>query len=186
MKLSVTSERKPRDRGGQYSSNTIHRQQPDRQGIEDEARKSADLIDFAVLRVQHQLQARSWAVIWAKIAGNFVISVIENYRKQMRRVLKNSRRFSQITSPESQSRFRVFIHRQPDGRRLVLNRKMAEPSPRHGRHRMRAAVRVPAYISWAGRDSADTRKIRRQHRRHRLTGASESTGNRIKLMLSLA
>ncbi|MGI5918598.1 MAG: acyl-CoA dehydratase activase-related protein [Christensenellales bacterium] len=66
--------------------------------LEDEGAevRVPDLIDFLLYcayntNFKHEKLGRS---IWAKIAGNFVISVIENYRKQMRRVLKNSRRFS--------------------------------------------------------------------------------------------
>jgi len=66
--------------------------------LEDEGAevKVPDLIDFLLYcayntNFKHEKLGRS---IWAKIAGNFVISVIEDYRKQMRKVLKNSTRFS--------------------------------------------------------------------------------------------
>jgi predicted CoA-substrate-specific enzyme activase len=66
--------------------------------LEDEGAevKVPDLIDFLLYcayntNFKYEKLGRSK---WAKYAGNFVIYVIERCRKQMRRVLKNSTRFS--------------------------------------------------------------------------------------------
>ena len=95
--------------------------------LEDEGAevKVPDLIDFLLYcayNTNFKYEKLGRPKIFAHF-GNASISIIEKSRKRMRNVLSKSKHFSApvLYQRESQGRIRVFIHRQPDGRRLVFN-----------------------------------------------------------------